>query len=297
MADIAMHPRDATMTSRPGLIRRRRKEAGLRLLRGTILWVIAILFLLPFVWMVSSSLKPDIDVFDVPVRWIPKEFRWHNYVDVWVGAHSMTHYFVNSGLVAIARIVGEVTLASLAGYAFGRLRFRGRNILFVAYLATSFVPFQLLLVPRFMFFRELGLYNSLWALILPSLSSVFGAFLLRQHFASAPAELGEAARIDGANELKVFLSVYLPLARPIIAAYAILVFDASWNDFETPLVMLSDDSKYTVPLGLTQFSNVEGPLSAAKLMAASVSSVIPILIVFLIFQRQFLQSMARVGLR
>lgn len=261
------------------------------------MWALALLFLAPFVWMLSASLKRDMDVFTIPIEWIPKAFRWQNYARVWTGQHSMVHYFVNSGLVVAGRIIGEVTLASLAGYAFGRLRFRGRNALFMVFLGTFIVPAQLLLVPRFMFFRQIGLYDSLWALILPALSSVFGTFLMRQHFASAPAELGEAARIDGANELKIFLRVYLPMAKPIIAAYAILVFDSAWNDYETPLVMLSSDSKYTVPLGLTQFISENGTISAALSMAGSVSSVIPILVFFLIFQRKFLQSMARAGLR
>ncbi|WP_116947390.1 carbohydrate ABC transporter permease [Jiangella endophytica] len=279
-------------------LRRRRRTARAKWLAGGVaMWTLALLFLAPFAWMLSSSLKPDMDVFAVPIQWLPADPRWSNYTRVWTGAHSMVHYFVNSGYVVVARVVGEVTLAALAGYAFGRLRFRGRNLLFLVFLATSIVPAQLLLVPRFMFFREIGLYDSLWALILPSLSSVFGTFLLRQHFASAPAELGEAARIDGANEFQIFLRIYLPMARPILAAYAILVFDASWNDYETPLVMLSSDEKYTVPLGLTRFISDDGTVSAALSMAGSVSSVVPILIFFLIFQRHFLKSMARAGLR
>lgn len=279
-------------------LRRRRRTARAKwLVSGVLMWTLALLFLAPFAWMLSSSLKPDMDVFAVPIQWWPADPRWSNYTRVWTGANSMAHYFVNSGYVVVARVVGEVTLAALAGYAFGRLRFRGRNLLFLIFLATSIVPAQLLLVPRFMFFREIGLYDSLWALILPSLSSVFGTFLLRQHFASAPAELGEAARIDGANEFQIFLRIYLPMAKPILAAYAILVFDASWNDYETPLVMLSSDEKYTVPLGLTRFISDDGTVSAGLSMAGSVSSVVPILIFFLIFQRHFLKSMARAGLR
>lgn len=288
---------DSAPPKSDGARRRRRRQRTKWLVGGIVLWALALLFLAPFGWMLSSSLKRDMDVFAVPIRWIPEHLMWSNYAKVWSGSRSMVHYFINSGLVVVARIVGEVVLASLAGYAFGQLRFRGRNALFLVFLATSIVPAQLLLVPRFMFFRELGLYDSLWALILPSLSSVFGTFLLRQHFASAPAALGEAARIDGANEFSIFWRIYLPMAKPILAAYAILVFDASWNDFETPLVMLSSDEKYTVPLGLTQFISDDGSVSAALSMAGSVSSVLPILVFFLLFQRHFLQSMARAGLR
>ncbi|MBZ2194858.1 carbohydrate ABC transporter permease [Occultella gossypii] len=296
MAEMTLS-RPAATDASAGFRRRRRKERGRWLLRGVVMWALALLFLAPFLWMLSSSLKRDIDVFALPITWIPEEFQWTNYVKIWTGPHSMVHYFLNSGFVVILRIIGEVILCSLAGYAFGRLRFRGRNPLFLVFLASSIVPGQLLLVPRFMFFRELGLYDSLWALILPALSSVFGIFLLRQHFASAPAELGEAARIDGANEFVIFLRIYVPMAVPIITAFAILVFDSAWNDYETPLVMISSNANYTVPLGLTTFISDSGTISAALSMAGSVSSVIPILVFFLIFQRRFLASMARAGLR
>lgn len=281
----------------PGLRRRRRQARARLAVGGVVMWALALLFLIPFVWMISSSLKRDLDVFKIPVQWIPDPFQWKNYVTVWTGARSIARFFVNSGIVVIARIVCELFVVSLAGYAFGRLKFKGQNVIFLLFLATSMVPHQLLLVPRFMFFRQLGLYDTLLALILPSLASVFGTFLLRQHFASAPKELGEAARIDGASEWRIFWRVYLPMARPILAALAILIFESSWNDYEGPLIMISSQTRYTVPLGLTQFMAEDGTVSAGLAMAGSVSSIIPVLIFFLIFQRQFLQSMARVGLR
>lgn len=284
---------DATRRRR----RRHLRERSALIVRSVLMWALALLFLMPFVWMISSSLKRDIDVFNIPIEWIPTDFRWENYVKVWSGAQSMVGYFINSGIVLLARLVGQIALAVTAGYAFGRLQFRGKNVLFLVLLATMIVPAQLLLVPRFMFFRELGLYDTLWAVILPFLASVFGIFLFRQHFASAPHELGEAARLDGASEFRIFWSVYLPMAKPMVVAYAILVFDSSWNDYETPLVMLSSDSNYTVPLGLTQFSASDGTISSALLMAGSVSSIIPLLVFFVLFQRHFLQSMARAGLR
>lgn len=295
MAEATIGPSPLSLSAR--YRRKLRKERLRWLVRGVVMWALALLFLAPFVWMVSSSLKRDIDVFTLPITWIPNELQWNNYVKIWTGPDSMVQYFLNSGFVVALRIIGEVILCSLAGYAFGRLQFRGRNRLFLLFLASSIVPGQLLLVPRFMFFRELGMYDSLWALILPGLASVFGIFLMRQHFASAPPELGEAARIDGANEFSIFLRIYIPLAVPIITAFAILVFDAAWNDYETPLVMISSRENYTVPLGLTTFISDTGTISAALSMAGSVSSVIPILVFFLIFQKRFLASMARAGLR
>jgi multiple sugar transport system permease protein len=283
--------------ARAGYLRRKRKERVVWWLTGLIMAAIALLFLTPFLWMVSSSLKNNVDIFEIPLRWIPDPMVWANYINVWFGERSMVRYFSNSTIVVIATIIGQLVVVTLAGYAFGQLKFKGQNLLFLAFLATSMVPGQLLLVPRFMFFRQIGLYDTLWALILPGLASVFSTFLLRQHFASAPRELGEAARIDGANEWRIFFHIYLPLARPMLAALAILIFDATWNDYESALIMITDESKFTIPLGLTRFMSEDGTVSLGPALAGSVSSLIPVLIVFLIFQRQFMHSMSRAGLR
>ncbi len=262
-----------------------------------VLWTVAILFALPFLWMVSSSLKRNIDVFAIPAKWVPDPVRWANYSEVWFGEHSLFLFFGNSLVVALVSVLGELLTASLAGYAFARLSFRGRDRIFLLYIATSIVPVQLLLVPRFMFFRGLGLYDTLWALILPGVFTVFGTFLMRQYFSSLPAELGEAARIDGANEWQIYWRVYLPLARPILAALAILGFVGSWNSYETPLIMLSTESRFTLPLGLTKFVDADGGLSAGLAMAGATSSIVPMVIVFLLFQRQFLQALSHTGLK
>lgn len=282
---------------RAGYLRRQRKERVAWWVRGAIMSLVALLFLTPFLWMLSSSLKNNVDIFDLPLTWIPDPLVWENYINVWFGERSMVRYFGNSTIVVVATIIGQLAVVTLAGYAFGQLRFKGQNVLFVAFLATSMVPGQLLLVPRFMFFQEIGLYDTLWALILPGLASVFSTFLLRQHFASAPRELGEAARLDGASEWSIFFRIYLPLARPMLAALAILIFDATWNDYESALIMITDESKYTIPLGLTRFMSEDGTVSLGPALAGSVSSLLPILIVFLIFQRHFMSSMSRAGLR
>ncbi|MGJ6980672.1 carbohydrate ABC transporter permease [Aestuariimicrobium soli] len=278
--------------------RRNRPAARVRrYVFSALLWALGLLFLVPFAWMVSSSLKTNLEVFQIPVQWIPKDPQWSNYVEVWTGSKSIARYFLNSTIVAAVSVVGDVLTASMAGYAFARLSFKGRDKAFLIYLATTIIPFQLLLIPRFMLFRQLGLYNTLWALILPGIFTVFGTFLLRQFFVGVPSELGEAARIDGAGEWRVFWSVYLPLARPILAALAIIQFVGSWNNYESPLIMLSTDKHYTLPLGLTQFVDADGGLSAGLAMAASVSSVLPVFLVFLVFQRQFVDSMVHAGLR
>lgn len=263
---------------------------------GIVVWILALGFLAPFAWMLLSSLKRDIDIFGGE-SWWPNPIQWSNYQKVWTGDHSLVRYFANSIIVAIPRVLGELLTASMAGYAFARLRFRGRDGLFLLYLGTSIVPVQLLLVPRFMFFSELGLYDTLLALILPGMFTVLGTFLMRQYFSGLPGELAEAAKLDGAGEWRIFWSVYLPLARPVLASLGILGFVWSWNDYEGPLIMLSSDRKYTIPLGLTQFVSENGALSAGLAMAASVCATVPIILVFLAFQRNFLAALSNTGLK
>ena len=262
-----------------------------------VMWVTAMLFALPLLWMISASLKRNIDVFTLPVKWIPDPVRWVNYIDVWAGDPPLLRYFGNSVIVATVAVAGELFTSSLAGYAFARMRFKGRDRLFLLYIATSIVPTQLLLVPRFMFFQAVGLYDTLWALILPSMFTVFGTFLMRQHFSTVPGEFAEAARIDGAGEWSIYWRIYLPMARPVLAALAILGFVWSWNSYETPLIMLSTDENYTLPVGLTRFVDGDGGLAGGLSMAAATSSVVPMVIVFLVFQRQFLSALSRTGLK
>jgi multiple sugar transport system permease protein len=276
---------------------RRRQQRAQWAMISVVMWALGILFLLPFAWMVVSSLKREIDVFRLPVRWWPDPLTWQNYVKVWTGVHPLPRYVGNSLIVAVARVIGELITASLAAYAFARLKFRGRDLVFVLYLGTLIIPHQMLLVPRFILYRQLHLYDTLWALILPGIFTVFGTFLLRQFFLSIPQELSDAARVDGANELQIYWRIILPLARPALASLAILAFVWSWNDYETPLVMLTNEKHFTIPLGLTSYIDESGGFSAALIMAGAVSSVIPIFIVFLIMQRQFIQALARSGLK
>lgn len=277
---------------------RRTRALATMTIRSIVMWLMSLVFLLPFVWMLVSSLKRNIDVFTFPVQWIPDPVVWSNYFHVWVnGDPPMARFFANSITVSGIGLVGDLLTSSMAGYAFARLHFSGRDKVFLLYLATAVIPQQLLLIPRFMFFQQVGLYDSLWALILPGVFTVFGTFLMRQAFLSAPTELGEAARIDGAGEWRTFWSIYLPQVRPTLAALAIISFVGSWNDYETPLVMLSSAENYTVPIGLTRFVDAEGGLSAGFAMAASVSSVAPVLILFLFLQRHFVAALARTGIK
>jgi len=265
--------------------------------RTVVLWLASMAFLLPFAWMLSASFKPDLEVFDVPPRWIPENPTLGNFAEIWAGEQSIARYFLNSILVSAVCVTGDLLTSSLAGYGFARFASRARDRVFGFYLATAIVPGQLLLIPRFLLFRQLGLYDTLWALILPGVFTVFGTFLMRQAFVDLPADFGEAARLDGAGEFTIFWRIYLPLVRPMLAALAIISFVSSWNDFETPLVMLSTESLYTLPLGLTQFIDADGGLSAGLAMAAGVSALVPVALVVILFQRQFISAMTMSGLK
>ena len=264
---------------------------------GVPLWILAIAFLAPFAWMISTALKPDVDAYKIPMQWIPDPFQWDNFSTVLSGATSVLPAFGRSVFVALLRVAGELITATMAGYAFARMSFRGRDKLFLLYLATAIIPAQLLLVPRFIYFQKLGLYDTLWALILPGMFTVLGTFLMRQFFVSQPAEFAEAARMDGANEWRVFTRIYLPLATPVMSALGILAFVWSWNDYETPLVLISNPDRYTLPLSLTNFVDEQGQIAPGLTMAASVISIVPVLIVFVVLQRRFIAAMTHTGIK
>ncbi len=262
-----------------------------------VMWAVALLFLMPFAWMIVSSLKRDIDVFRLPIRWIPDPLSFKSYVTIWTGPYPFPQFVMNSLIVAGARVVGELFTASLAAYAFARMRFRGRDFLFLIYVSTLIIPYQMLLVPRFILYRELHIFDTLWALILPGIFTVFGTFLLRQFFLTIPEDLSDAARLDGASEFQIYRQIILPLARPALASLAILAFVWSWNDYETPLVMLTTESRFTIPLGLTRYMDEGGGFSPSLIMAGAVSSVVPVLVIFLLLQRQFIAALARSGMK
>lgn len=276
---------------------RRRQRRRRRWTWGICMWVVGLIFLVPFAWMVSTSLKQDVDAYRIPPQWIPHPAQWRNYLDVLFGDNSILPAFANSLFVAGMRVVGELLTATMAGYAFARLHFWGRDKLFLLYLATAIVPQQLLLVPRFVYFQKLGLYNTLWSLILPGMFTVLGTFLMRQFFVAQPNDFAEAARVDGAGEFRIFFKIYLRMAAPVMSALGILAFVWSWNDYETPLVLISDPDSYTLPLSLTNFTNEQGQMDPGLSMAAAVVSIIPVLIVFALLQRRFVAAMTHTGIK
>ena len=257
---------------------------------------LSIAMIMPFLWMLSSSFKPDNEVFEFPIRWIPKSFTFANYIRVWASDVPFFTFFMNSVKVTFWGLLGEVTTSALAGYAFSKIRFKGRDIAFLIYITTLIFPGQMMLIPRFVLFRQIGLYNTHLALILPGMFTAFGTFMLKQFFDTIPEELVESARIDGANHLTIFARIALPLSTAAVSALIIFQFVSLWNQYEAPLVYLREKRLATIQLGLDYFKE-ENATSYAATMAASVCSLIPIFAVFLAFQKQFVQGIATSGLK
>jgi len=276
-----------------------RKNYGEMLVRTIIVCALvtfALFMILPFIWMVSASFKSEKDVMSVPIQWIPETFKLDNFKKVLnIDTKSTTNYhfmraYWNSIKVSVTSTFCSVASASLAGYAFAKLNFRGSKILFLIYLAQLMVPTQLTLIPRFLMFSELEMTNTHWSVILPKVVSVSSTFLVRQAFISTPSELREAAKIDGAGEFRIWWKIMLPLVKPTLAAVATVDFLACWNEYLDPLVFLSDWEKRTLPLALNQFIGTE-VTQYNLIMAACCLTVIPVFIVFLCGQKFFMKGL------
>ena len=257
---------------------------------------IGIVMVLPLVWMLSASLKTEIEVFRYPIQWIPETIRWRNYQEVWAGLYPFGTFYWNSIQVTTISVTGLVITSSLAAYSFAKLQYPGRDVLFLAYLSTMMIPPQVLLVPRFILFRSFGILYSLWALILPGIFIIFGVFLLRQFFTTIPNELSESAIIDGANHLTIWSRIVMPLAKPGLVSLVIVSFVWRWNDYEEPLIFLFSRDLFTIPVGLTLFVD-EFETRYSLIMAATVSAIVPVLAVFLAGQKFFVRGIVTSGLK
>ncbi len=260
-----------------------------------ILLVLCFTIALPFIWMLSSSLKGDYDVFTFPIEWIPKQPKWENYVTIWTKFH-LFGYLKNSVKLSVIVTLIQLFTSSFAAYAFAKIPFKGRNVLFLMYVATIAVPWQAYMVPQYMMLTKFGMVNSHLSLIVMHAFNVFGVFLLRQTMIGIPDELFEAGRIDGLNEYGLYFRIALPLSKTGLATLTIFTFVNEWNDFTGPLLYLTDDRLKTLQLGLRQFIQQYGSYYA-QLMAASIVALIPVLIVFVLMQKHFIASVATSGLK
>jgi multiple sugar transport system permease protein len=296
MSDIARDTEHAVLKRGPRLGNSERKLLG-DSAAWVVLTLLGILWMAPFLWMVSTSFKGLDEVYAFPPRFIPEVIRWSNYLEAWQ-AVPFARFFANSLVVAVATTVAVIVTSSMAGYSFARLRYPGRDLIFLAYLGTIMIPFPVLIIPLFILMRQIGLVDTLPGLILPAAFTAWGTFLMRQFMLSIPREIEEAARMDGASFWRIYAQIIMPLSRPVVATLGIFTFLASWNEFLWPLIMINSVESKTLPLGLTMFQ-AQIPIKTPwqLVMAAATFSVLPVLIVFVLGQKYYVRGIATTGLK
>lgn len=263
-------------------------------LKYVLLIGLGVLFILPLVWIFLTSLKSEVEV-RTATGFLPQQWLWKNYIDAWRSTN-FGRQFLNSMIMAFGVTFGQIFTSALAGYAFARLRFTGRNTMFAIVLATMIIPYQLLVLPIFIMFSQIGWIDTYAALIVPSIANGFGIFLFKQHFETIPVSLEEAAKIDGATRWQTLWRVMLPLAKAPAATLFLLTFIAEWNDLFKPLVFTCSESMRTVQLGLTTFQE-QFSTNYTLLMAAVIFVTAPILLLFFIGQKQFVKGIAATGIK
>lgn len=256
----------------------------------------AVLYSLPFFWMLSTSVKPQSEVFLTPPRWLPSVWHWENYTVPWENL-PMVNYYKNTIIVTGLNIVGTLISSSLVAFAFARLRFRGRDALFVIVLSTMMLPRQVTLIPLYLLWKNLHLLNTFGPLIIPSFfGHAFSIFLLRQYMLSIPLEMDDAARIDGASWFQIYRRIVMPLSAPALGVVAIYNFTAHWNEFLEPLIYLNKPSLFTLPLGLRLLNGRYGG-EMQQVMAQTALSIVPVLVIFFLAQRNFMQGVVVSGVK
>ena len=275
-------------------IKRRKISAG-KVIKYLVIILVSLMMVMPFVWMLSASLKAETEIFGFPIKWIPETFHWDNYTKVWTTV-PFHLYYLNTLKIAVITTILVILNSSLAGYAFAKIKFPESNRLFFIYVATMMIPYQVMMIPQFMLMKQLGLVNTHWALIILGTFNPFGVFLFRQFFLSIPDELLEAARIDGLSEFGIYWRIILPLSKPAIATLVIFSFMHAWNDFLGPLIYLTSDHLYTLQLGIQHFIT-EYNTEYALLMAAAVSAIVPTIIVYFLAQDHFIKGVANTGIK
>lgn len=260
-----------------------------------VLIAVTAVYLFPILWIIISSFKDGSELFRWPPTLWPEEPTLQNYIQAFQ-AGNFVRYFANSAFVTVAATIITVIINTMAGYAFAKYRFKGDTFLFVFFIATLMLPLEVLMIPIFQVIKEFHMYNSFWGLIIPPAATPAGVFLLRQYFLTVPKDLMEAARIDGASEVRIFVRLMLPAAKPAMSVLAIFSFLWRWNDYMWPLLVIRDTEKYTVQLALANFAG-QYTVDWNSMLAMSVVTMIPVLILFLLFQKQFVKGMVTAGMK
>ncbi len=281
-----------------------RRAIILRRLRASIadgtvfllLLAVSVVMMAPFIWMLATSLRSPLQSFMLPPQWIPTDWQWDNYTAVFDQV-PFFRFFLNSVLISGAVVIGQLITSAMAAYAFARLRFPGKGMLFVVLMSSLMVPIQATVIPIFVLLGDLHLADTLWAVILPGWSSAFGVFLLRQYFLTIPNDLEDAARLDGASHWRIFVDVVLPLARPALAVLAILTFNQYWNEFFRPFIFLTSYQNFPLPVGLVTLQGYLGNGSVAVVLAGVTLSLLPVLILYIFTQRYLIEGITLTGLK
>jgi len=277
----------------------RSKSPGVRIATRILIYLVLLVacvgLLLPFIWMIISSLKHTADVFTVPIQWIPDPFVWSNYVEIFERTDILV-WIKNTLIIAVSVTFLQVFTGSFAAYGFARCRFPGRDLLFLAYVGTIAVPWQSIMIPQFVMMSNFGLNNRRMAMIILQAFGAFGVFLMKSYFESIPDSLNEAARIDGLSEYGIWRRIMLPLSIPALASLTLLTFVATWNDFLGPLIYLRDASRRTIQVGLNTFIG-QHATDHAMIMTGAVLSIIPVAILFFAGQKYFVEGIATTGVK
>jgi ABC-type glycerol-3-phosphate transport system permease component len=298
MSNVRLHS-EAARGGTSGMVAVRRVRVG-RVLSDALAYILlsvgALVMVVPFLWMISTAVKPEGEVFLFPPQWIPNPILWDNFTEATAKFPFVLASF-NSLLVSTLTALGQLISCALAAFAFARYRFPGRNVIFAVLMATIMIPGAVTLIPVFVIMKQLGWVDTLFPLIVPSFTGgAFGTFLLRQFFLTIPGEYDDSARLDGASSARILWSIYLPLSRPALATLAVFSFMGAWNDFITPLIYLSTPEHMTLTVGLSYFQgqyNTQWNL----MMAATLISILPILLLYAVAQRYFIQGIASTGLK
>ena len=277
------------------LKKRMSKRNSISIPMNCILIILSIIFLFPIVWMFFSSFKGYIELFKYPPTLLPESFDPVNYVTAFKTGNWLV-FFKNSAIVTVLSTIICVAISVMGGYAFAKYKFKGSNALFLIFIATLMLPLEVLMIPIFIMVKKMGLYNSLWGLIIPPAATPFGIFLVRQHYLSIPNEYMQSARIDGAKEWQIFVHIMLPAGKSVMSCLAIFSALWRWNDYMWPLLVVRNTDKYTVQLALATFQG-QFNVDWQTIMAMSVVTMVPMLIVFVIFQKQIINGMALSGLK
>ncbi len=277
-----------------------KRKSSLRILGMIITFIIiiplALIYLAPYIGMLSTALKQPKQIFQYPPKIIPDPVMWSNFPEGWSKYVPFNTYLFNSLKITLNNVIGNLVSCTLAAFAFARLKARGKNILFALVLGTMILPNEVILVPQFLLFTKLGMNNTHWPLMLPAwFGYPFFIFLLRQFFMTLPKELDEAALIDGANWLQILWNIVLPLSKPALATVAIFSFVGNWNNYLGPLIYLRDDKLLTLPLGLTQFQGQFGQVAYHFMMSNAVLMLLPVLLIFFLAQRLFIEGITLTG--